>query len=152
MPKVEKECAICNDTFILYDCPSNAGIDKIYCSNRCRGIGISKRSRKHKWGLLRPKFINWQGYVMVWKRNHPHKNYQGYVREHRLVMEKSLGRFLEKEEVIHHINGNRQDNDLSNLLLTSKSDHAKLEYQEGKLAIGIYQPKLNHRNGSNTQV
>lgn len=49
-----------------------------------------------------------------------------YVLEHRYVMEQSLGRKLVKGEEVHHINGNKQNNDISNLILLSKSEHSKL--------------------------
>jgi len=41
----------------------------------------------------------------------------GYALQHRLVMARSLGRPLEKHETVHHIDGNRQNNDISNLQL-----------------------------------
>lgn len=43
----------------------------------------------------------------------------GYVLEHRLVMARSLGRPLTKEETVHHIDGNKGNNELSNLQLRS---------------------------------
>lgn len=53
-------------------------------------------------------------------------DYHGYVQEHRLVLEKHLGRFLLPTEVVHHIDGNHANNDISNLqLFSSNGEHLK---------------------------
>lgn len=68
---------------------------------------------------------------------------RGYVREHRLVMEEYLGRKLESAEEIHHIDGDGLNNDLSNLVIMSKSDHLRLEHRNGK-----YTASLNKIHGT----
>lgn len=67
------------------------------------------------------------GYVLLSAPGHPRATQKGqYVFEHILVMEKHIGRFLNEEEVVHHINGNPQDNKIENLLLTTKSEHMRI--------------------------
>lgn len=54
------------------------------------------------------------------------------VAEHRLVAEKMIGRFINKDEDVHHINGNKTDNRPENLMVLSHSDHMKLHKQLSK--------------------
>ena len=64
-----------------------------------------------------------QGYVLVLKPDHPNANKTGYVREHVLIMSLHLGRPIAANEVVHHINGIRDDNRLENLVLMTRQEH-----------------------------
>jgi len=58
---------------------------------------------------------NASGYILVYNPQHPFAKKKGYVVEHRLVMEKFLGRYLRKNELVHHKNGVKDDNRVENL-------------------------------------
>jgi hypothetical protein len=64
-------------------------------------------------------------YYLVYCPGHPHAKGKGHILEHRYVMEKYLGRFLESKECVHHINGDGHDNRIENLQITNQSSHAK---------------------------
>lgn len=54
-----------------------------------------------------------------------------YGLEHRLVMEEVLGRDLTADEHVHHINGDRQDNRVENLIVLTNADHQRLHIAQG---------------------
>lgn len=61
------------------------------------------------------------GYIEVYLPTHPKARQNGYIKEHRLVMEKHLGRLLLDCENVHHINGDKSNNNISNLELWNVS-------------------------------
>lgn len=69
---------------------------------------------------------NTKGYIIILTKDHPHADANGYVREHRLVMEKHIGRYLTSDEIVHHKNQIKSDNSIANLQLMTKSEHSIL--------------------------
>ena len=60
------------------------------------------------------------GYIYILNRGHPNASKIGLVPEHRLVVEKRLGRLLKTNEVTHHLNGIKEDNRPENLVVMAR--------------------------------
>lgn len=70
------------------------------------------------------------GYIAIYFPDHPKSNKDGYIMEHDLIMECYIGRWLNGDEVVHHINGIRNDNRIENLKLMTIKEHASYHMTE----------------------
>ena len=89
-------------------------------------LAIAKRGRSHHlWKGGRIKHS--KGYWLVSVPHHPFANHDGYVPEHRVVVEKQIGRFLEPRiEQVHHVDEDITNNDLKNLMVVSHKHHRRI--------------------------
>ena len=62
------------------------------------------------------------------------KHYGRHV--HRIIAEQMLGRKLNSNEVVHHIDGNKHNNEPNNLMVLTRSEHVKIHQINGKLTKG----------------
>jgi len=76
--------------------------------------GSRKGSQNPYWGGGRYR-DNASGYIWFYNPDHPACTKKGYVLEHRLVMEKFIGRYLRSNEIVHHRNKIKDDNRIKNL-------------------------------------
>jgi len=111
-----KLCLVCRTSFDRSSCKSVTDFKvKKYCSRGCFFKGNSGKNHPLWKGGTKTRP---DGYVRDSKTDR-------YV--HRLVMEKKLGRRLLNTEHVHHKDGNKKNNKISNLQLVSNSEHRKIE-------------------------
>lgn len=115
------QCGWCGVTFVpTYRAKSQRAL---CCSKSC-GLRLKRKLDPNVWRGNRSKRWNGgriirKGYALRWQPDHPTLigTQRKYVYEHRLVMEKHLGRQLLRTEVVHHRNGDKLDNRVENLEL-----------------------------------
>lgn len=87
-----------------------------------RTVATALGAEHHNWKGGRS--MHSDGYVLVYAPWHPAgRNSKGYVLEHRLVMERLLGRYLTPRELVHHKNEVKDDNRPENLEIMTRSNH-----------------------------
>jgi hypothetical protein len=119
-------------------CPIFRNLKKFGIKTRTISEGeiesFKKNPRQGKSGKLASgwkggRCIDSKGYISVLIFEHSHGRNKR-IAEHRLVMEKYLGRHLNPNEIIHHKNGNRTDNRIENLKLSTRQKHQSSHVKE----------------------
>lgn len=125
--KAIKEAGRNKEGRILWECVCDCGntatvLGKCLRSGRIKSCGCihKERAMQHVVRNTKPigfeRIHNRNGYVLI-------KTESGFVRKNIYVMEQHIGRRLLPGEVVHHIDGNKKNNDISNLRLMTNGEH-----------------------------
>ena len=103
-----------------------------YCAEKLNRSENAINKKIKKLGLninWKYEYINSDGYLV----NCEDRNHRYLV--HRRKMENELGRKLKYNEVVHHIDGNKLNNDLNNLQLMTRQEHIEIHRKDLKCQI-----------------
>lgn len=122
---------------------------KSYCKSCISKIGLNKLASLAGYqskvkNTFEPKVgtivVDKDGYPQIYiGKNYPYRT-GGYrhIREHQYIMEMHLKRRLEKGEVVHHIDGDKKNNNIDNLYLTTIEEHNKLHAESESILFELY--------------
>lgn len=156
--KITIVCKNCNKEFELNSSETRVKEKKVnYCSRKCRDEAREKKKNVKckncgiEFLTTRNKCCSRKCAIEYLKKHYKHKIYKekgyevrfingynkkGNAKIHRLIMEEHLGRKLNPKEIVHHIDGNKLNNDILNLQVMTWGEHSKLhrkkELENGK--------------------
>lgn len=109
LKQLPKYCLNCSKFYLASIYKPNSK----YCCKRCQNIHSAKESSALRGDLQRGKgnktYIKFRGQHL-----------------HRYTMEQSLGRELTSDEIVHHIDGNKFNNNIKNLQIVTREEHARI--------------------------
>lgn len=158
--KIQLSDMYLNNNMSIPDISNQVGLSQSAVRYRLIKGGVKLRERSEGVRLARGKMSiahkgkkkvftdEWKKHISEAKKRYYESHakgydiHQGYKRcttgkncgrlEHVVLMELHIGRPLRKNEVVHHINGNRQDNRIENLQLLTRVEHSRMHAIESQ--------------------
>ena len=123
------------------------GVPRSRLCMECHGGGHYTDSKRGK-----DTWVIGDGYVAIRNLLHPRAWKCGGMRRARFNLEQALGRPLKKGMVVHHINGNKQDDHPENLIEITRQEHAKLHHQLRQLTVLEVDQHRNKNSNGHKQI
>ena len=141
MPKMFLKCDWCGNEYSSYQC----GKYHHFCCIECRrkagklvasSFSADTRSNASKRITFYNKNVFNHGEYKKRQAEALRGTGEGYIKVngrhlHRQVVEKVIGRKLLSNEIVHHIDGDKQNNSPDNLQIVSRSEHIKIHLRKG---------------------
>lgn len=128
-----KVLEMCDQGCSLAEMAEAVGTTGVEVKKFLRRNGVTKEFPKATYGekhyAWKGRLLDKDGYVLIHCKGHPNaRKHTHYIFEHRLVVEADLGRYLLPTEVIHHLDGDRQNNSVENLqVFQSNGEHLAVD-------------------------
>ncbi len=116
------------ENLYITDIAHECGVSRACIVKWIRKFNLPRKPQPRRFGVLNPhwkggSYLSSQGYRFVMRKDHPRAINGGYVPEQVVVVEDFIGRPLMKDEVVHHIDSDKLNNEISNLYLFTKREH-----------------------------
>lgn len=119
--RIQVSCSHCGCDILIT--PSKKRYYK-FCNRDCFTAWMRRTGGGRRWLLTNGGVSCQNGYVFL------REGQRKYRAEHRIIMEEHLGRPLTSDEIVHHIDHDKTNNDISNLQIVTRAEHARLHKEE----------------------
>ena len=125
------KCSECGkDIWVRWDLAQDKDLENFVCSSCIH----SKNAKKYLHTKEADEKASQSRYNKCDSGRYHQKNGQY---EHRTIMEEHIGRKLGSDEIVHHIDGDKHNNDITNLTIMTRSEHSRWHRLHRNIKITI---------------